>query len=139
MTDAQELVSRLESLSLTNAEFRHRQHLEVTFWYLRSKGVEAGGQAVARAIEAFATHLGHANKFHQTITLCWVRLVAAAIAEAGPCDSPDALIAAHPGLLDKRLPFRFYTSELLSSDKARREWVEPDLRPLPPQTNLRTS
>ena len=127
------MVSRLESLSLTNAEFRHRQHLEVAFWYLRSKGNEAGAQAVAHAIEAFTRHLGHADKFHQTITLCWVRLVAAAMAEVGPCDSPDALIVAHPGLLDKNLPLRFYSRELLSSDKARREWVGPDIRPLPSQ------
>lgn len=129
--DVKELVSRLEALTLTKDEFHHRQHVEVAFWYLQSKGSKAGSNATARAIEAFTTHLGHASKFHATITLCWIRLVAAGMAEAGPCTTPDELISRHPALLDKHLPLRFYSKEVLLSDKARTQWVEPDIAPLP--------
>ena len=129
--DVQGLVTRLESLSLSHDEFHHRQHLEVAFWYLQSRGIDAGSHAILHAIEAFAKHLGHAEKFHQTITLFWIHLVAVAIATADRWDSPDALIAEHPTLLDKDLPLRFYSRELLFSDKARTQWVEPDIEPLP--------
>jgi hypothetical protein len=129
--DVQELVTRLESLSLSNDEFHHRQHLEVAFWYLQTKGADAGGHAITRAIEAFAAHLGHAEKFHQTITLFWIRLVAVALASGDRWDSPDALIAANPSLLDKHLPLRFYSRALLFSDEARTGWVDPDIAPLP--------
>jgi hypothetical protein len=130
--DVKELVSRLEALTLTKDDFHHRQHLEVAFWYLQSKGSKAGSNAIVRAIGAFTTHLGHASKFHATITLCWVRLVAAGMAEEKPCTTPDELIARHPALLDKHLPLRFYSKEVLFSDKARTQWVEPDIEPLPP-------
>jgi len=129
--DVKELVSRLESLSLSNSEFHHRQHLELAFWYLQSKGTEAGSQAIIRAIETFAKHLGHAEKFHQTITLCWIRLVAAAIAAADCYETPNALISKHPELLDKHLPLRFYSRDVLFSDQARTQWVDPDIEPLP--------
>jgi hypothetical protein len=129
--DVKELVSRLEALTLTKDDFHHRQHLEVAFWYLQSKGTKAGSNAIARAIEAFTTHLGHASKFHITITLCWIRLVAAGMAEQGPCTTPDELICLHPALLDKHLPLRFYSKEVLFSEKARTQWVEPDIQSLP--------
>ena len=131
IVDVRELVSRLEALTLSKDEFHHRQHLEVAFWYLQSKGSKAGTGAIARAIEAFTSHLGHASKFHTTITLCWIRLVAAGMAEAGSCTTPDELISRHPALLDKRLPLRFYSKDVLFSEKARREWVEPDIESLP--------
>jgi hypothetical protein len=129
--DVQELVCRLESLALSNDEFRHRQHLEIAFWYLQSKGTEAGSDAIVRALEALTAHLGHAEKFHLTMTLCWIRLVAAGMAEDGPCETPEALISKHSGLLDKHLPLRFYSKELLFSERARSQWVEPDIAPLP--------
>lgn len=129
--DVQELVSHLESLSLSNEEFRHRQHLEMAFWYLHSKGLEDGSRAILNAIEALAKHVGHTEKFHRTITLCWIRLVAAGMAAERSCDTPDALIAKHPRLLDKQLPLRFYSKDLLYSDRARTGWVAPDIEPLP--------
>lgn len=49
--DLKELVSRLEALTLTKDDFHHRQHLEVAFWYLQSKGSKAGSNAIARMIE----------------------------------------------------------------------------------------
>ncbi len=129
--DLKELVSHLEALTLKKDDFHHRQHLEVAFWYLQSKGGKAGRNAIVRAIEAFTTHLGHASKFHTTITLCWIRLVAAGMAEEKACTTPDELISRHPALLDRHLPLRFYSKELLFSDKARAQWVEPDIEPLP--------
>ena len=128
---AQELVSRLESLTLAGADFRHRQHLEVAFWYLHSQGYEHGSEAIIRAIAVFTQHLGQTEKFHQTITLCWIRLVAAGMAEVGGCDTAEALIEHHPSLLDKELPLRFYSRARLFSDEARKQWIEPDLQPLP--------
>jgi hypothetical protein len=69
------------------------------------------GQSRGRS-RLFPTHLGHASKFHTTITLCRTRLVAAGMAEAGSCTTPDELISSHPALPDKRLPLRPYSKEV---------------------------
>jgi hypothetical protein len=45
--------------------------------------------------------------------------------------SIDALLARFPFLLDKTLPYRHWREETFKSDKARSQWVEPDLVPLP--------
>jgi hypothetical protein len=40
-------------------------------------------------------------------------------------------MAANPELLDKHLPYRYYSHELLDSRAARGHVVIPDLAPLP--------
>jgi hypothetical protein len=127
----EELIARLEGLTLPNEEFKHRQHVATAFYYIRRDGVARGTSATARAIRAFAEHHGHARKFHLTMTLCWSRLVAAALAEDGPCETDDVLVSRHPALMDKQLPLRYYSRAVLFSEEARRGWVEPDLQPLP--------
>lgn len=125
------LVARLEALDLRNEDFRHRQHVEAAFYYIRRHGAARGTDATASAIRAFAGHHGQAKKFHLTMTLCWSRLVAAALTEEGDCETAEALLARHPALLNKHLPLVYYSRALLFSETARRRWVEPDLQPLP--------
>ena len=38
---------------------------------------------------------------------------------------------SHPMLFDKNALLAFYSDEVLNIQRARAEWVEPDLRPLP--------
>jgi hypothetical protein len=52
------------------------------------------------------------------------------MAEA-PSETFDELLRRNPGLLDKRLLTRFYSSRLLASPAARTGWVEPDLKSFP--------
>jgi hypothetical protein len=90
-----------------------------------------GCGAIARAIEAFTTRLGHASTFHTTITLCRTRLVAAGMTEAGSCTTPDELISGYPALPDERLLLRPYSKEVGFSEKARTQWAEPDIESPP--------
>jgi hypothetical protein len=52
------------------------------------------------------------------------------MAEA-PDESFDELVRRNPGLLDKRLLTRFYSSRTLASPAARTGWVEPDVKAFP--------
>jgi len=122
---------RLKAMGLPSAESHHPQHLEVAFFYIRRYGCTEGSLSTFRAIEADALHLGHADRFHATLTICWIRLIAATLVVHPDCCTLDALLLRHPVLLDKHLPRKFYSQPLLDSDRARRGWTEPDLRPLP--------
>jgi hypothetical protein len=78
----------------------------------------------------------HANEpmrvgYHETMTRFWLWVIdehvrrtpfAGSLAELA-----NGLIAAYE---DRALPFQYYSREHLMSDKARAEWVEPDLRAL---------
>ncbi len=126
-----ELVRRLGDLTLPNQLFRHRDHLRFAHHCLRRDGWPFALDAVSEAIARFARHHGQAQRFHVTMTECWVRLVAGALAgEPREC-SFEQLAARHSELLDTSLPLRYYSRERLFSDAARARWVEPDLGELP--------
>ena len=46
-------------------------------------------------------------------------------------DNFDEFADNHPSLLDKEALLHYYSDELLNGQRARTEWVEPDLRALP--------
>ena len=127
-----ELVRRLGDLTLPNQLFRHRDHLRFAHYRLLRDGWPFALDAVSEQIARFARHHGQAQKFHATLTQCWVRLVAGALAGEPPDCSFERLVANHPQLLDQSLPLQFFSRERLFSDVARAGWVEPDLRALPP-------
>jgi hypothetical protein len=111
-------------------EFHHREHLQ-TAWYHITRDGDRGVDETLRNIRAFAEHSGHAQKFHTTLTLVWAQLVRAAIREEIGCTSFEELLRRHAALLDKALPLRYYSREVLFSERAREEWVPPDRNVLP--------
>jgi hypothetical protein len=62
--------------------------------------------------------------------VAWVRFVALHVRSCAAADF-DEFIAENPELLDRRLPERHFSAGVLWSERARHEWVEPDLAPLP--------
>ena len=126
-----ELVRRLGDLTLLNQLFRHRDHLRFAHYRLLRNGWPFALDAVSEQIARFARHHGQPGKFHVTMTQCWVRLVAGALAGEPRKCSFEQLVARHPQLLDKSLPMQYYSRERLFSDAARARWLEPDLCELP--------
>lgn len=128
MTDT-EFLRAFEDTTLE--PFHHRDHLRVTFLYLRQFGEAETRQRLGPAILRYAAAGNGAEKYHETITQAWIHLVSAALAE-----DFESMLAAHPHLLDKNLLNRYYSPELLQSSEARARWIEPDraglLEPRPP-------
>jgi hypothetical protein len=73
--------------------------------------------------------------YHETITLFWLRIVTNFVAEHRPKTSLTAIAnELIDSCNDKDLIGQFYSAELLATDKAKAEWVEPDLKALPELT-----
>ena len=120
----------LRSVVNTRGGFGHQAHLELTWRYLQMYEPGEAQRAVATAIRHLASTHGAPDKYHETITRCWVHLVALHRAESD-AGSFDEFIAENRGLLDRRLLDAHYSPELISSPRARIRWTEPDLRDLP--------
>ena len=117
--------------ALAGDEFRHRGHLRLAWLVLsRHSRIEAEN-IVAREIQQFAVANSASNRYHDTLTRFWVRIVGHALENAPDAQSIDELVGNFPFLLDKGLPFRHWRGETFNSDRARAGWVEPDLAPLP--------
>ena len=125
------LVSAFEACSFHPSEFRHYQHLTVALWYVWHLSPEEATAKMTTGIRRLAETYGKMG-YHETITLFWLRIVANYVAEYRP---KTYLTAIANALIDncnnKDLIGQFYSAELLATDKAKAEWVEPDLKALP--------
>jgi hypothetical protein len=110
-------------------EFTHRDHLRVAFAYARRGGI-SGAVEGARRIRGLAEAHGDFDKYHETLTVGWARVVGH---YALVCDELrfDDFVEANPQLLKRDLLSAHYSRELLFSPAARASFVEPDLAPLP--------
>jgi hypothetical protein len=115
---------------IENQDFHHRDHLRLAWIQIRRLGLPGASEAVTTAIRQFAARHGHGDRYHETMTRFWLRLVGMGITRHPTLDFND-LLDAEPHLLDKNLPYRHWSRELMGSDGARRNWVEPDLRLMP--------
>jgi hypothetical protein len=127
MTD-ETFLSRFEAAALPS--FGHLDHLRVAFAYARRGGIE---HAVARArdgLQRFAAAHGEPDRYHETMTTAWARVVGHYALRARDEDF-DAFLAAHPRLLERDLLSAHYSHQRLFSAAARARFVEPDLLALP--------
>jgi hypothetical protein len=107
--------------------FRHGDHLRLAWLAVHAEPLDLAILHVRKTIQCFAAHLGKAEIYHETTTVGWVRLVASH-SEASFAD----FLRAHQSRLNQDLLHRFWSPELLASERARAEWVEPDRCELPP-------
>jgi hypothetical protein len=126
-----EFLRAFEDLSFPADLFHHREHIRVAWLYLKSLDATRAAERMAAGIRRFAAHHRATQKYHHTITLAWVRLVAAALLESPEGHTFEQFLAANPELNDKNLLAGYYSNELLETPVARERWVEPDLQPLP--------
>ncbi|MER5349928.1 hypothetical protein ABT093_06310 [Kitasatospora sp. NPDC002551] len=128
--------------------FGHREHVHLTWLAVHRVGMPAALSLVGDGIRRTATATGAPGKYHATLTRAWVELVAhhaGGREPAGGTDGTDgtegtdgadrldfaAFADRHAELFDKDLLDRHYRPGTLASPRARAEWVEPDLAPLP--------
>jgi hypothetical protein len=124
-----EFLERFERCDLD--EFHHRDHVRLAWLYLRAGEWDDAVRRIRDGIRRFAVHHGASRKYHETITIAWLAVVAAAIDASPDVADFDAFLATHERLLDPGALRAHYSPELLASDRARAEWVEPDLEPIP--------
>lgn len=129
--DDTEFLRLFHNANLQSEEFRHRGHLRLA-WLVLSRHSRIEAESIlAREIQQFAAANGASNRYHDTLTRFWVRLIGHVMKNEPEARSIDELLARFPFLLDKSLPYRHWRGDTFNSDRAREVWVEPDLAPLP--------
>jgi hypothetical protein len=127
----EEFLRAFEDLSFPADLFHHREHIRVAWLYLKSSDATRAAERMSEGIRRFANHHGATQKYHHSLTLAWMRLVAAALVETPERSAFEQFLAAHPELKDTILLDKYYSKEVLQAAAAREGWVEPDLQPLP--------
>ncbi len=128
-----EVVRTFEDGTISRDSWKHAEHLTVALHYLSVYDFDAATEKMRSGIfnllRAFEVDLTKEMPYHETMTAFWMRTVA----EFNASKSGLSLLERANEvveLYDKEYPLRFYSRELLFSDKARSCFVEADIKPL---------
>jgi hypothetical protein len=126
------VVHGFESCQASKEEFSHQSHVTVGVWYLRHTNLERATESMRDGLIRFLDHHGLGRqKYHETLTVFWMRLIGNEIKQSDPGVSLVELTnTVVESLSDSGLPFDYYSREFLMSDESRKSWVEPDLKDL---------
>jgi hypothetical protein len=124
-------VRRFESHQLTEREWTHEAHILVLLWHLREEGLDYALCKLRPGIITFNAALGGQNSptggYHETLTLFWAMMGHRFVAQASAGNWEELWAEAQKSpLMDKRLPWQYYSEEQLFSTTARARWVAPD-------------
>src|SRR5690348_2870900 len=135
MNDDEAFMAAFEGGTWPFEKWHHREHIRVAYLYLCRFSYPEALDRMRSGIQA----LNRAHKvperpdrgYHETITHAWMRLTHQALRDFGQSESSEVFLSRHPVLTSKDSLLVYYTKDRLMSQEARREFIEPDLKPLP--------
>jgi hypothetical protein len=129
--DLAALVRGFEDGSLEVAGFRHRQHLIVAAWLLETSPYDTALVRMRTGLHGLLAKVGK-DAYHETVTVFWMRALRHRLSMCDRTMSVDQRIRDVVTWAQTGQPLRaHYSAERLASVEAKREFVEPDLEPLP--------
>lgn len=113
------------------ADFDHTAHLRVAFAMAGRYAFDEALARYSRGLRRLCARAGRPDRFHMTITVAFLALVAERRADAdapGPPETWATFAARNPDLLDRGCLERWYDRATLASARARQGFVLPTVR-----------
>ncbi len=130
-SEIEAVVRSFEQCTIQPSDFHHRQHLTVALWYTLESDEETALARMREGLFRFVAHHKLNPLYHETITLFWLKRIRHLLESRDREKSIEVLAnEVIPQCADAGFINSYFSKECLDSDKARQEWVEPDLRPL---------
>ena len=139
MSDDDVFIQQFESCTFPFDQWHHRAHVKLAYLYAVRFGHAIAAGKLRAGIRAYntANHVPDllTSGYHETMTMAWLHIIHATIQVYGPRATADEFFDFHPQLGQKKILRLFYSPELFMSPAAKREFVAPDLTPLPKPPN----
>ncbi len=129
----QDFIQQFEAATLPVSEWTHAAHIRTALWYIYHHGLDAALCYLRSGIITYNAAVGGKNTpeggYHETLTIFWTEAVASFNngLEEGLSFGERWDLAQKSHLMDKNLPFKYYSKAHLMSTKARGRWQAPDL------------
>ncbi len=124
--------NRFEAGEVSPSDFHHRDHLQLVFVYLCESDAKTANDRMRSSLRKFLKNNNvPPEKYHETVTYSWVQAVRHFMGKANHATSFDEFLEADERLLDTEIMLSHYKKKTLFSDKARVEFVEPDIDAIP--------
>lgn len=110
--------------------FNHEAHLRLAWIHIQQSGVEKAIEIINKQLFDFVNALGAGDKFNQTVTTAAIRAVYHFMLKSDTTNFQE-FIQENPRLKNqfKDLLFSHYKTDIFKSEKAKREYLEPELLP----------
>ena len=129
--DVLDVVRRFEMCEYAPDDFKHRLHLTVALKYLLDSPYAEALERMRVGLHRFIKHHKLSGVYHETLTVFWMRRVLAYVQQSDRTRGLARLAnELNESCADSRTVFDYYTKERLDSDKARKYWLDSDLKPL---------
>jgi len=130
----EEFLRQFETCTLRYVHWTHRAHLRVAYLYVTHFGLDGAIPKVTAGIRAYNQSQNIVDTptsgYHETMTVAWLHIVAAALAACGPVGGAEQFLEMQPQF-QKDFLLRFYSPQCLGSPEAKYSFVMPDLATLP--------
>ncbi|WP_372370246.1 hypothetical protein [Candidatus Uabimicrobium sp. HlEnr_7] len=136
MINIEEFIHHFEQGTLQKESWTHEAHFIIALWYLLQNPLPTVLENLPEAIKKNNIALGIPNNeergYHKTITYFYIFSINNYIKqqniESLSIEHFQQLLTAD--IINKNYPLQFYSSRLLFSIDARKNWIKPDLRSL---------
>ncbi len=128
--DDDQFEKQFQSADLPGDLFNHEAHLRLAWIHIHKYGCPAAIENITRQIRAYAAAVGAVGKYNHTLTIATVKTVDHFMRKS-ESNSFAAFIQEFPRLNTNfsQLLAVHYSAFIFESEKARQDFVEPDLLP----------
>ncbi|MBT31671.1 MAG: hypothetical protein CMO01_18600 [Thalassobius sp.] len=121
---------QFEEGRLDPAMFSHEAHLRLAWIHLHNYGMERACNNICCQIKNYASQLGLKDKYNKTVTVAAIKAVYHFMLKSSADNFKD-FIRESPRLKNafKDLIDSHYGFDIFKSEKAKKEYLEPDLLP----------
>ena len=125
----EQLVSEFVDCKLSIENWNHLNRLRMVYFSLKNFGYEKTIDQTGWLCvnwNKYKNTIGHAHLWNYTLTKFWIDQIFSLMLKEPKMDFAT-IYSQNSYLSDGNLHKKYYTNEVLFSDKARKEWIEPDL------------
>lgn len=131
--DDKSFLYQVETFDFPVESFDHRAHVRLAYIYLAGGDVKT---AVDKTKETLLGLLKHAEidpneKYHETLTNAWIIAVHHFMKQSSAFESANEFLDNNVKLLDLKIMMTHYSYEVLFSERARKNFVEPNISQIP--------
>jgi hypothetical protein len=133
--DDDSFLHAFEAASIPAESWTHDDHIRMAYLYLRDQSFNLALGKIRVGIRNLNENLGIpyslTSGYHETMTIAWAKLIRGSMTGHSKTLSSIEFLDTHPELREKALLREYYSPELIMTEKAKVDWVEPDLKELP--------
>ncbi|MEZ5401481.1 MAG: hypothetical protein R2729_17550 [Bryobacteraceae bacterium] len=129
-------IQGFEDCSYPASQWTHEAHVVMASAYLTALPLPAAAARIRERIPAYNLAQGGQNTdtsgYHETLTVFWIRIIHAWLADLPPSLSRLERVRAAAARFgqERKLHEGYWSFDVVKSIEARRAWIEPDLKPL---------